>query len=154
MSAKLIILAGIPGCGKSTWAETLLDYQYEIISTDKIRSELGDVNDQTRNGEVFQLFHSRISQVLDMGGDVVADSTALDAQSRTDLRKIADACGAQKHLVYFSNCDQAIRRNFQRHRQVPDDVMVRMLDKYERFMRNLPFEQGMYNSITEIRSTR
>lgn len=148
-----VILAGIPGCGKSTWAENMLpDHIY--VSTDAIRAELGDVNSQDQNDLVFKTFHDRISQNLDWEYNVVADSTALDRRSRRELVDIGRLDGGIRiHLVYFSNCDQAIHRNSQRERYVPPDVMIRMLDKFEYFKIGLPQERAWYDTVTEIRST-
>lgn len=149
---SLFIPVGIPGCGKSTWAETFLDSAV-IISTDAIRERMGDINDQSRNGEVFKRFHMGIRVHLAHDADVVADATNLDARARRELVAIAKEEGAKVHLVYFSNCDQAVIRNAARQeRIVPHDVMTRMLDKYELFKIVLPSEALEYTTITEIRS--
>ena len=34
---NLVILAGVPGSGKSTWARAFFDLKYRIVSTDEIR---------------------------------------------------------------------------------------------------------------------
>ena len=152
MRNHLVILVGIPGCGKSTWAEDIL-CDHTLVSSDAIRAELGDINDQTKNDQVFDTFHQRIHEALRRGENVVADSTALTKDSRHRLRAISRSAGTTTHLIYFSNCTQAMQRNLRRDRRVPDDVMLRMLDKYERFKIDLIQEIGCYNSITEIRSS-
>ena len=61
--AKLIILCGLPGSGKSSYAEAFKDYDdaiYEgstvIHSSDAIRGELfGDPSFQGDNAKVFEL---------------------------------------------------------------------------------------------------
>jgi predicted kinase len=148
---RLTILVGIPGCGKSTYARTHYSWQW-TVSSDKIRAELGDVNDQSKNGEVFRLFHAEVGALLRAGHDVVADSTALDAFARENLRKIAREVGSEIHLVYFSNVGAAVRRNQDRERVVPAKAMDRMLAKYEVFKLDLPRESVEYDTITEIRS--
>jgi predicted kinase len=149
--ANLYVLCGIPGCGKSSWARNLMP-RVPVVSSDSIREEMGDVNDQTRNSAVFDQFHARIGYLLSTGMDVVADSTALDTMARERLRTVAKNHRADVHLIYFSNLTQAVMRNRQRERQVPEDVMQRMGDKYENFMLRLPQEAREYKSITEIRS--
>lgn len=152
MPATLIVLAGIPGSGKSGWASTLLS-SAAVVSSDAIREELtGDESIQDLNDEVFSLFHSRIDNFLRIGGTVVADSTALTTGARATLRAIARLNDAVAHLVYFSNLEQACSRNLSRDRTVPADVMMRMLEKYERFRLNLPTEAQHWNSVTEVRS--
>lgn len=152
MRNHLVILVGIPGCGKSTWADDIL-CDHTVVSSDAIRAQLGDVNDQTKNDEVFFIFYERIMAALKRGENVVADSTALTKDSRNRLRAISKSAGTSTHLIYFSNCTQAMQRNLRRDRRVPDDVMLKMLDKYERFKIDLIQEIGCYNSITEIRSS-
>lgn len=149
--SKLVILVGIPGSGKSTWAKSMLpDFVY--VSSDDIRESMGDVTDQSRNSEVFGTFHRRIEMNLRIGNDVVADSTALDERARTTLRALARRNDAEVHLVVFANLDQAVVRNAQRERVVPEHAMVRMLDKYERLRLSLAQESNLYTSITEIKS--
>lgn len=151
MKNSLIILVGIPGSGKSTWSKKLFP-DHVHVSSDAIRAELSEETDQTRNGEVFEIFFKRIGYALKAGRNVVADSTALDSRARMELRLCAAINGNPTHLIYFSNCDQAIVRNQNRDRVVPAHVMIRMLDKYERFRRDLADESKWYDSITEIRS--
>jgi predicted kinase len=152
VSGKLIVLAAIPGSGKTTWAEQLLAPNAEIVSSDAIREEMGDVYDQSRNGQVFNIFHARISWFLCYGKTVVADSTALTADARKQLRSVADLYGAERHLVYFSNVGAACSRNMKRERVVPAEAMERMLDKYENFLLALPQEKEHWDTITEIKS--
>lgn len=145
---RLHVLAGIPGCGKSTFAKQLSGV---VVSTDEIRELLGDVNDQSRNALVFKAFHNSIDWLLGEQArypDVIADSTALDARSRRDLVEIADRHGAETHLYLFDNTLEAVMRNTERERVVPQDVMVRMVEKYERTLLVLP--QETYTSVTRI----
>jgi predicted kinase len=149
MPGKLFIPLGIPGCGKSSWGETT---GYEIVSSDAIRAELGDVNDQSKNDEVFDTFHHRIKNAIYYERFVIADATNLRDFARERLRKIAEAAGAETHLVIFANVSEAVLRNRVRDRKVPNDVMLRMLDQYERAM--LDIHKERYTSVTEIRSYR
>lgn len=150
--AKLIILCGIPGCGKTTWTKTYLSgsFHYAHHSSDAIREELtGDATRQDVNEQVFKTFHYRIAESLDHGFDTVADSTALDLRAREKLMEVAH--NHEVHLVLFCNNDEAVRRNRNRERVVPDDVMVRMLNKYEKTQHSLrDGERLLYDSITEI----
>lgn len=150
---QLVILAGIPGCGKSTWAANMFPHPYrQTVSSDGIREELSHVYDQSRNDEVFEVFHYRIGNYLLHKFDVVADSTALSRSAREKMVFVGNLHDAYIDLVYFSNCDEAIRRNAARERKVPVEAMLRMLDKYERFKTELIQERDWYRSVTEIRS--
>lgn len=149
MPGTLHVLAGIPGSGKTTWAKTMLP-SAAYVSSDDIRAELSNVNDQSINDQVFDIFHNRIGDYLKIGGTVVADSTALTSRARASLRAVACLYDASKHLIYFSNLGVAVVRNQARERVVPAEAMVRMLDNYERFRLSLPAETQHWDSITEI----
>ena len=152
---KLYILAGIPGCGKSTWAKRFFN-ETLIASTDAIRASLyeGDY-DASRNEEVFRLFHSMVEGSLRHNKPpiCVADSTALTEDSREALRDIALATGAETHLVMFHNTSQAWSQNKQRDPRwvVPDAAMDYMLRKHSRTMEALADgEMDDYDSVTYI----
>lgn len=125
---------GIPGCGKSTWAETHKDELNAVVhSSDFIREELGDVNDQSKNEEVFKILHQRIKDDLRAGKNVVYDATSLARKRRmyfinTELKDIL----CEKVCVLFA-CpfELALSRNFARDRQVPEEVMSRMYKNFE-----------------------
>jgi predicted kinase len=147
MPGKLYIPVGIPGCGKSHWAT---NSDYFVVSTDAIRATLGDVNDQSKNDEVFEKFHRRLHMVLVSDQSVVADATNLRDFARERLRDIALANNAETHLIVFQNPLQALMRNRQRERTVPEDVMYRMVDQFERAL--VDISQEIYTTVTKIRS--
>src|ERR1039458_5655120 len=83
---RLFILAGIPGCGKTTWAKTFFPLE-SIVSSDAIREEKWprELYDKSRNVEVFDEFHCRIGERLAVGKDAVADATSLAFEARWKL---------------------------------------------------------------------
>lgn len=144
--STLIITCGMPGCGKSTWAA--LQDNVTVVSSDAIRQDLtGDITDQRRNGEVFDIFHQGISDCLAHSRTVIADSTALDKFARDKLRQIADERGAVLILALWANPLEAISRNADRERMVPEDVMRRMADKLAATILSLDDEQYLYDQV-------
>jgi predicted kinase len=65
----LIIPVGISGSGKSFVGELLeKDFNFSVVCPDDIRKELtGNISDQSKNNEVFQLAHERIIKLLSEG---------------------------------------------------------------------------------------
>lgn len=148
--AKLFVLMGIPGCGKSTWAMNM--GLGTIYSSDSIREEIsGSAANQDVNAAVFPLFHHRIKSSLYSGHNVVADSTALTPESRKEFRDLATLTDAEVHLVVFTNLVGAFRRNRSRERVVPEHAMLRMISRYETAINDILFEG--YKSITYIQET-
>jgi predicted kinase len=155
MAAKLFILAGVPGCGKSTWARRVLGGVH--MSSDEIRQDLfGDKYDAKQNAEVFARFYKEIDKFLLTGMHVIADATNLNNFARSELRTIADRVGCETHLFFFTNVEQALLRNAERDgeqhgsKRVPNEGMTHMLEKYELARRDVPLEP--YNSVTYIGS--
>lgn len=87
--SKLYVMVGLSGSGKSTLAKQLTDAEKNtiIISSDSIREELtGKVEDQSKNEEVFKIFHKRIREGLENKHNVVADATNITMKSHGRIR--------------------------------------------------------------------
>jgi predicted kinase len=148
---QLIVPVGIPGCGKSTFADLFFSEARDtIVSTDAIRERMGDVADQSRNDDVFEIFHDIITRRLIDNCRVFADATNLTFNARFRLMTIAEDNDAECHLLIFNNLAQAVKRNANRKRVVPDEAMTRMVSNYEKFKLDLPKEYSIYDSVTQI----
>jgi predicted kinase len=129
--ATLTILMGIPGCGKSTWAENNRG-DATIVSSDKIRKP--GLYDPSDNNRVFAEFHQRIEDGLSEGRNQIADATNLEPRARAKLRRIARDTDSKTRLVIFTDLSQAVQRNDRRtgDDRVPDEAQERMLLLYVR----------------------
>lgn len=81
----LWIMCGLSGSGKSTIAAQIANENPNtiIVSSDAIREELtGNENDQSKNEDVFKIFHKRIREYLIKEINVIADATNLTMKSR------------------------------------------------------------------------
>lgn len=148
---KLIVPIGVPGSCKSTWTREMFPDAI-WMSTDVIREELhpGQAYVEELNGEVFRLFHGQIRHNLAMRRDVVADATNLQAEARLKLFEAAADVGIIHYFV-FTNVAQAIIRNQQREAVVPPDAMLKMIEKYEKMLREVSLELWV-SSTTYISS--
>jgi predicted kinase len=161
---NLIILAGVPGSGKTTYAKALFTEPYANnhiwVSSDHIRElEFGSLTaahtpevKRENNAKVFGIFHDRINKHLDDGWNVVADATFLTRSSRNKVKEIADRYQAETHLILFKNVTQAEQRNSKRNADkfVPDEAMSRMFDNYYNSLAEIT--QETYNTVTKIES--
>lgn len=60
---KFYMMIGLPASGKSTIAKGMAKSEDAVIvSSDEIRKEFGDVNDQTQNAKVFEEVEKRLKQ--------------------------------------------------------------------------------------------
>lgn len=154
LSRNLIVLMGVPGSGKTTWASRMFAGGADYVSSDHIRHELFGELVQDQNDLVFGLFHYRILRALQRGHTVVADSTALDKTARLKLIDIADYAKASVQLVWFADWKEAVARNKERQgsKRVPADVMERMVNKHTLSELQVPTEP--FDSVTIIQSTQ
>ena len=90
---KLFMLIGLPASGKTTCGKRLAEVEDAlIVSSDEIRKELlGDVNDQTKNEQVFKEVENRIINGL-KERNVIYDATNINYKRRMAfLQKIKNA---------------------------------------------------------------
>lgn len=136
--AKLIILCGLPGSGKSSYAECLSyifsdDAEVAIHSSDAIRGELfGDPGFQGDNAKVFETMHHRVREDLRAGKTVVYDATNITRKAR----KGAIACAHPTHdtiecHIVWTDLEECIRRDSQRDRKVGPGVIDKMLRRWQ-----------------------
>lgn len=131
----LVMLIGLPGSGKSTFAEQYRALDYHIHSSDAIREELsGDVNNQKINELVFTTLHKRIKEDLSQGISCVYDATNLSYKRRmgflNDLGNLRFKCW--KRAVFIATpYEVCLEQNEGRDRTVPEHVLERMYRNFD-----------------------
>lgn len=161
MTDELIMLVGIAGSGKSTWAkqkerEYLEDgYSTVIISRDAIRFDmLKDGEDYfDRENEVFNEFIRQINLSLEMGiNKVFVDATHLTEKARAKVlrRLVHDSATSLTFVTIDCPSSVAIKQNNERSglAKVPERVIKQMYasltypSSYE-----LPDDQYEYRTV-------
>ena len=140
----LYLTCGMPGSGKSTWLENHKEeLDFIIHSSDFIRSELGDINDQSQNELVFNTLHKRVKEDLLNGKNVAYDATSLNRRKRLSfLREIQDI-PCEKICVLFATPIEICKvNNANRERKVPEEVIDRMIRNFE-----VPCVQEGWNKV-------
>ena len=135
-SAPLILTVGIPGSGKSTWAQTLVDKKpnYQIISTDSIRAQL--YGDEAIQGEwmeirrvlVQALKSARQSIAQGHTAAVIYDATNAKRRQRREFIQLARSCNYHPLIAAWIETPLAVclQRNAERSRQVPPAIIEKM----------------------------
>lgn len=138
---KICMLVGLPGSGKSTYCDTCENYI--IVSSDNIRKELGDINDQSKNNEVFNILKHRVKTNLINGNNVLVDSTNLNRRRRIAFLNELKNIPCEKICVLVATpYEMCVAQNFKRDRRVPVEVIWNM---YKSF--NVPCEQEGFDEI-------
>lgn len=130
---KLIILCGIPGCGKTSYGQKWVEENSGLLlSSDAIRKELyGDESTQGNPHEVFSLMQKRAVEALNNGSNVVYDATNI---TRKDRSGIVAACPKfvkiECHIIWTS-IETCINRDKERGRTVGQAVIDKMLKRFQ-----------------------
>ena len=125
------MLVGLPGSGKSTYAQRL---GVNAISSDEIRRMLADdPADQTVHRKVFATVRYLIQRRLDVGRPVTyVDATNLTIKDRRPYIKLGQLRNCAVDAVFFDvPLEVCMERNRTRTRIVPDgalrDMAARMV---------------------------
>lgn len=130
----LILLCGIPGSGKTTWAKNYISKNPDFVhlSSDAIRAELyGDENIQGNPVEVFTLMQKKAVESLNAGYNVVYDATSM---TRKDRASIISMCPKFTHIqcnIIWAPIETCIERDSTRERTVGKEVIDRMLKRFQ-----------------------
>ena len=82
---KLFILIGLPGAGKSTFAQIVKERNKKIkyVSSDELRKEFSEFKDN--HSKIFDIMNNRTIEMLRENNHVIYDSTNLERRYRIDL---------------------------------------------------------------------
>ena len=131
---NLILLVGIPGSGKTTYAEKYIKEHPNTVhlSSDKIRAELWD-NEATQgdNNEVFSLMQSRAIEALNNGQSVIYDATNVTRKDRSYIITLCPKFVKIEAHVIFAPIETCIERDAARERTVGKEVIDRMLKRFQ-----------------------
>ena len=153
--SKLIIMCGIPGSGKSTWAKAHVDPVFdEYISRDDIRFYYVKEGEPyfSQEDHVFKTFCQRIDMALRSGANVWADATHLNMKSRLKLLYNLKYKPDVIEIVWMNtDFETAIERNELRkgtRSYVPPEVIKKMF--YSMAPPEFKEDKFVYTTIYEI----
>jgi predicted kinase len=132
---KLILLVGIPGSGKTTYAKNYIsdnDRNITHLSSDSIRAELyGDESIQGDPAEVFSLMQSRAVETLNNGNDVIYDATNITRKDRASIINICPKFAKIEAHIIWAPIGMCIERDAIRERTVGKAVIDKMLKRFQ-----------------------
>jgi predicted kinase len=133
--ARLLILRGLPGSGKTTFARTLQPLVTRVCRDDLRLMLHGRIMlTAWAEAQVTAVQRGMVETLLRRGADVIVDDTNLRPRTVRDWSSLASVCGATFELHDFTDVplDECIRRDAER----PPEVRVgaaairRMYDRY------------------------
>lgn len=144
MRPELTITIGLPGSGKSTWAEAqrvAAPERIRIVNRDDIRASLGTRFEDNDEPLVARVRDFMIDELLTAGYHVICSDTNLSPKVQRRLSQIAKTRKADLHEQSFLDVplETCLARNDQRwlrgDRKVPNSAIVQM---YTQFVKGAP----------------
>ena len=145
MSPRLIVLVGLPGSGKSYWAEK---QGWTVLSSDEIRRILSDdPENQSINGMVFATLRHLLRRRLELQRPVTCiDATNLTPKERRAYIVMAQIYGCTAEAVYFDTPPEVCKqRNRGRDRVVPEAVIDSMAARLR-----VPTREEGFATVTRV----
>lgn len=130
---KFIMMCGLPGSGKSTYAKkNFVGENIIYLSSDELREELlNDINNQEENNKVFEEMERRTISALKSGKSVVYDACNTSYKKRMHLLKQINRYNARKIcIVVYADIEDCYERNSHREREVPHTSIDKMLKSF------------------------
>lgn len=145
------LLIGPAACGKSTYSSTLKDTC--VVSSDAMRKAvIGNEEDQSQNGIVFNLCEKAVRLLLSKEKNVCFDATNLTRQDRKKFINIADKVCEDEGLIikvigvdFKTTRERCLLNNKNRQRNVPEHVIHKHFTRYEK-----PTMEEGFDEIIEV----
>jgi predicted kinase len=135
---KVIMLKGLPGSGKTTWAKEQMQDNVHRVNKDDLRAMLDDGKHSNNNEKtVLKIRDEIVEHYLSHGHTIIVDDTNLAEKHTQRLRKLADKHDAVFEIVSFTDVplQTCLERNVERANPVPEKVIR---DMYNRYIRKAP----------------
>lgn len=143
---ELVLLIGAPGSGKTTYCSTIFPH-VEKVSMDDERARLGDVNDMSKNQEVYETCYRKLVHNMKNRISSIWDATSVNRKMRYRLVDMARQKGAIIRMVFFDvPLETILERNRNRDRVVPDKVVE---DYYRRLQVPASYEYDRFFVVHE-----
>jgi protein phosphatase len=138
---SLVVLCGIAGCGKSTFAAKHF-LPTQIVSSDECRARIcDDARDQKVTGHAFELWRFIIRKRLLLKKTTVADATNLERGDRKWLLETARFYNFHAAVVVFDLAiDICLSRNANRNRVVPEEALFHQYALFQESLRTIEQE--------------
>lgn len=148
--SKLTMMVGIPGSGKTTYANKIRSEYNIILSLDELREVIyGNANQQGK--QEVSYFFTLLKEAVKHNKSILVDNTNLVHERRLEIIKLCPGYSIDI-IVMQTPYNVCLKRNKERTRQVPDNVIGSMF-KMQADFKNDPrmhLIAGEVNKVTYI----
>lgn len=150
---RVIILIGLPGSGKSTWAHSFIqkNASYVRINRDDFRFMLKNLPILEPKGEelINKLQNNAILSALGMKYNVIVDNTNLKAKYINQICEMVQYRADVEFMYMDCSVDKCIERDKLRERKVGDTIIKRMSNDLKVLLDSFDFSQRPMKSRVE-----
>ena len=127
---EVVVTSGLPGAGKDHWLRERRP-DLPVVSLDALRAELG-VEPEDPQGGVVRAARERAREHLRRGEPFAWNGTNVSRRTREGCIGLLADYRARVRIVYVEAPEERLRQqNRGRRSPVPDDVIDRLLDRWE-----------------------
>ena len=150
--AKIIMLIGIPGSGKTTYSKDLSnEYNAKVISSDKVRQTYVGIDEK----DVFPMVYKLSIEELKEGRNVILDATHITPKVRKRSFDALDEYGIpyEKVAIYLDTPVEVCVSRVEKRNQDPNELFL-PLEVIESYGKNIipPSEEEGFIEIRVIKS--
>lgn len=131
--AKLLLLTGHCGSGKSTWAKQFIAEHpnFRYLSIDDMYATFnGDPTDHSNKFDVWMTFWRQLHAAEMAGHNIVVDTNAPTFLDRSEF--LSWFSGFEHHLVWvYASEAQCLKNNLSRKRVIPEEQMKHLFAAFE-----------------------
>ncbi len=132
--ATLVLITGLPGTGKTTFAKKLAStLGSNLLESDRVRRELFPKRRYTRkeNLKVFGTIRKRAEDSLSRGQDVIVDATNLREEERLGFWQLAGRQDSQIVVVRLTAPKSVVQERLSKPRQGESEADFRVYELME-----------------------
>lgn len=130
---RVIILKGLPGSGKSTWAREFVKGKKDwvIVNRDSLRNMRGDYWIVQQEDLMTEWEDFCVKSTILAGLNVIIDATNLNQKVLNKWKNIASDNSLEAEILMFDTpLEECIRRDLGREKPVGKSVILGMYKKY------------------------
>ena len=130
---RMIILQGLPGSGKSTWAREFVTGKKDwvIVNRDSLRNMRGDYWIPEQEKLITQWEEFCIKSAIEEGLNVIIDATNLNHKTLQRWYNRYKLYDIHPEMHFFDiPVEECIKRDAEREKPVGKDVIMRMYNSY------------------------
>ena len=130
---KILVLQGLPGSGKTTFAKALVESSSEIIrlNRDDLRKMLGVEWNSKLEGTIFEMEMEMAKIALEMNYSVIIDDTNLNTFTLTRWKYLAEEMNVRYETKFFDvTLEECIRRDSLRPNPIGAEAITTFAIKY------------------------